>query len=202
MKKSFIYIALIAIAGVAITSCASKKPAPPVPITDNSQKLPVPPEIEVIEPCSDVADSDASFLRVRGVGTSTDRTMSKDRAEQAALANLATKLAGVASMENMRVAVSTNAEGAEQFHDKMVAISKVIAYNVSVAGYRTSCEKRTVSQNGAFNTYVVLEFGKQELVKQMLDLGKKEGHIRADFDFDRYMRMMNENIREYEKNNR
>ena len=202
MKKTFIYIAMIAITGSIFIGCKSKQQAP-APIATDSKPIPEDMvETRITFPCDGFLDSDVNFLRVFGHGNSIDRTMAGERALQAALAELAVKLGGVASVENMRVAVSTNAANQEQFHDKMVAISRVVANNVSVAGYRTVCQETTISQNRSFNRYIVLEFGKQELVKQMLQIGQQEGHIRADYDFDRYMKMFNENLREYERTNR
>ena len=124
--------------------------------------------------------------------------MAKDRAYQNALVDLASKLAGVMSMENMRVGVSTNADG-EEFHDKMVAISKLIA-NANVSGYRTSCEKYTVSpQDGAYNCYVMIEFGKQKVVKQLYEAMSNDKQLKADYDFDRYMKAFEKDLKEYEK---
>jgi len=202
MKKTIIYIAMIAIVGAIFVGCKSKQQAP-APIATNTRPIPADMvETSVTFPCDGLLDSDMNFLRVFGHGNGMDRTMADERAHQHALANLAVKLGGVTSAENMRVAVSTNAANQEQFHDKMVAISRVVANNVSVAGFRTACAEWTVSQNRSFNRYIVLEFGKQELVRQMLQIGQREGHIRADYDFDRYMRMFNENLREYERTNR
>ncbi|GHT44475.1 hypothetical protein AGMMS49965_20210 [Bacteroidia bacterium] len=157
----------------------------------------VPVEVEVTFPCEGL-DSNEEFVRVNGNGKSKDRTMAKDRAYQAALANLSTKLAGVASMENQRVGVSTNADG-EEFHDKMVAVSKVIA-QANVAGYRTACEKYTVNQqDGAYTCYVTIEFGNQKVVKQLYDKLNSDKLLKADYDFDKYLKEFNADLKEYEK---
>ena len=105
-------------------------------------------------------------------------------------------------MENSRVGVSTNADG-EEFHNKMVAISKVVARNESIAGYRTSCEKYTYTQqNNSYTCYVTLDFGKQKLVKSLYDAMSDDKLMRADYDYDRYMKAFEEDLKEYEKQNR
>jgi hypothetical protein len=210
MKKVYVKAALVgAMATVMVTGCGSSKqmaqtPAPtpaPVAVTDNRampQNIGVPAEVEVTFPCSGI-DSDVEFLRVNANGKSKDRTMAKDRAYQAALANLATKLGGVASMDNSGVGVSKNADG-EEFHDKIVTISKVVAKNVNVAGYRTSCEKYTVSpQDGAYNCYITLEYGNKKVVKEMYEQLNANKLLRADYDFDEYMSAFNADLKEYEK---
>jgi hypothetical protein len=201
MKNIFILAAIAVFAGVIFTGCrSSKNGAKPVYVTDNKamqKQLDTPAEVEVVFPCEG-NDSDENYLRVNGNGKSKDRTMAKDRAYQAALANLASKLAGVMSMENQRVGVSTNADG-EEFHDKMVAVSKLIA-KANVSGYRTSCEKYTVNkQNEAYTCYVTIEFGKQKVVKEIYEQLNTNKLLKADYDFDKYMREFNKDLKEYEK---
>jgi hypothetical protein len=204
MKKKMIFVATVVFAVAIFTSCgSSKKTTTPISITDNKamqKQLNIPAEVEVIFPCEGL-DSNEEFLRVTGNGTSKDRTMAKDRAYQAALANLSSKLAGVASMENQRVGVSTNANG-EEFHDKMVAVSKVIA-QANVSGYRTACEKFTVNkQDGAYTCYVAIEFGNQKVVKQMYEKLSADKFLKADYDFDKYLKQFNKDLKEYEKNHK
>ncbi|MDR3328321.1 MAG: hypothetical protein LBT04_09490 [Prevotellaceae bacterium] len=205
MKKCYFTIAVTAvIASVLITGCRStKNVAKPVSVTDKTEmpkQVGVPAEVEITFPCSGI-DSDEEFLRVNATGNSKDRAMAKDRAYQNALANLASKLAGVMSMENQKVGVSINADG-EEFHDKMVTVSKLIA-KANVSGYRTSCEKYTVNtQNGSYNCYVTIEFGKQKVVKQLYEALNNEKLLKADYDFDRYMKQFNEDLKDYEKNNK
>lgn len=196
--------AMAVLVGIVAVGCgSSKKVQQPVSVTDNKgmqKQLDTQGEVEITFPCSGI-DSDVEHLRVNGTGKSKDRTMAKERAYQNALANLASKMAGVMSMENMKVGVSVNADG-EEFHDKMVAISKLIA-KANVSGYRTSCEKYTVSpQDGAYNCYVTIEFGKQKMVKEMYEALNKDKLLKADYDFDRYMKAFEKDLEEYEKKNK
>jgi hypothetical protein len=206
MRKNYLIVVLAAmvITSATFTSCKSAKNATkPVSVTDEramERRLNIQAEVEVTFPCDGI-DSDEEFLRISSTGKSKDRTMAKDRAYQSALANLASKLAGVMSMENSRVGVSTNADG-EEFHDKMIAVSKLIA-KAHVSGYRTACEKYTVSQqDGAYNCYVTIEFGKQKVVKQMYESLSNEKLLKADYDFDRYMKAFEKDLKEYEKANK
>jgi hypothetical protein len=201
MNKYVVSIAMTAMcACVLMTGCKTGKQITSVSVTDQKEmprQLNVPAEVEVTFPCSGI-DSDDEFLRVNGTGNSKDRSMAKDRAYQNALANLASKLAGVMSMENQRVGVSTNADG-EEFHDKTITVSKLIA-KANISGYRTSCEKYTVSpQNGSYNCYCTLEFGKQKIVKQLYEALNNDKLLKADFDFDRYMKAFEQDLTKYEQ---
>ncbi len=193
-------VVMVAIVVVMFASCGSTKKNSSVSITDKKEmkkQLGAVAEVEVEFPCSGL-DSDDEYLRVNGNGTSKDKTMAKDRAYQNALSSLATKLAGVASMDNVRVAVSVNADG-EEFHDKMVSVSKVVA-KANVAGYRTSCEKYTVNpETGAYTCYVAIDFGKEKVVKEMYDGLKNKNLIKADYDFDRYLEMFEKDLKQYEE---
>ena len=81
----------------------------------------------------------------------------------------------------------------------MVAVSKVVA-QANVAGYRTSCEKYTVNPStGAYNCYVTIEFGKQKIVKEMYEALSNQKLLKADYDFDRYLEMFNEDLKKYEE---
>jgi len=198
-KIKYLAIAVLTLClSYALSGCKSSQPVP-VAITDTKEipkQTGVPAEVEVVFPCSGI-DSDEDFIRVTGTGKSKDRTMAKDRAYQDALSHLADKLAGVSSMENMKVGVSTNADG-EEFHDKQVTVSKRIA-EANVSGYRTACEKFTMNtQDNSYNCYVLIEFGKQKIVKQMYDEASKEKMLRADYDFDRYMQDFDKDLKEYE----
>ncbi len=196
-------VTFVIISGITFTGCGSKKQVAAVSVTDQKEmpkQVGVEAEVEITFPCSGI-DSDLEFVRVNGTGNSKDRTMAKERAYNNALAELASKLAGVASMENKRVGVSTNADG-EEFHDKMVAIAQRIA-KANVAGYRTSCEKYTVNkQNGSYNCYVTIEFGNQKIVKEMYESANTEKLLKADYDFDRYLKDFNADLEEYEKANK
>jgi hypothetical protein len=201
MDRKVILIAMTAMcATVVMTSCKSSNQLTAVSVTDKKEmprQLNVPAEVEVTFPCSGI-DSDEEFLRVNGTGNSKDRTMARNRAYQSALANLAAKLEGVMSMENKEVAASTNADG-EEFHAKTIAVSKLIA-EANVAGYRTSCEKYTVSpQNGSYNCYCTIEFGKQKVVKQLYEALNKDKLLKADFDFERYMKAFEQDLKIYEQ---
>jgi hypothetical protein len=202
MKKINLKVAVMAVmAGIVMSACgSSKQTSSAVSVTDKKEmakQFNAPAQIEVTTPCSEPEDSSEDFIRVNGSGTSKDRTMAKDRAYLDALAQLALKLAGVAASEKQRVAVSTNADG-EDFHDKVVANSKAIA-QANVAGYRTACEKYTQTPgNPSYNCYVTIEFGKQKVVKQLYESLSNEKLLKADYDFDRYMKEFNTDLKEYE----
>jgi hypothetical protein len=191
MKKMVILAATAACASVMMAGCGSSKPASITQVTN---------EQEVVMPCAGL-DSDEGFLRVSANGKSKDRAMAKDRAYQAALANLAPKLAGVISMGSQRVGVSTEADG-EEFHDKVVAVSRLIA-QANVSGYRTACEKYTINKKDGANTcYVTIEFGKQQLVKQLYESLSNDKLLKAEYDFSKYMKEFDADLKEYEKNNK
>ncbi|MDR1348628.1 MAG: hypothetical protein LBJ63_09450 [Prevotellaceae bacterium] len=201
MKRYLMTALMAAMTLLAITACRSSKgTASSVSVTDKKEmprQFDVPAEVEITFPCSGI-DSDENFFRVNGMGKSKDRTMAKDRAYLGALANLASKLESVAAMINRRLGVSTNADG-EEFHNKVVAASKLTA-NANVSGYRTTCEKYTQTPGDpSYNCYVTIEFGKQKMVKQLYYALNREKLLKADYDFDRYMKEFDEDLKEYEK---
>jgi major membrane immunogen (membrane-anchored lipoprotein) len=205
-KTNLSMIALVAMAaGLLLSACGSSKQASSaVSVTDKKEmakQFNAPAEVEITTPCSGPEDSSEDFIRVNGSGTSKDRTMAKDRAYLDALARLASKLEAIAASEDQRLAVSANADG-EDFHDKVVTASKVIA-QANVAGYRTACEKYTQTPgNPSYNCYVTIEFGKQKVVKQLYESLNKEKLLKADYDFDRYMKEFNKDLKEYEASRR
>lgn len=150
-------------------------------------------------PCQGT-DSNAEFIIVNGEGKSKDRIMAKDKAYLNALENLSSKLDAVASKETQRVAVSTEADR-EDFHSKTINMGKQIA-NANISGYRTACEKFVVYDDGSYGCFVTVEYGKQKIVKQMHETMSKEKMMRVDYDFERYMKQFNEDLREYEESKR
>ena len=193
----YVKIAVLALAvGVTLTACKSTQT---VSATDSKamEKTGAQGFKELKDlPCQGT-DSNAEYIIVNGEGKSKDRVMAKDKAYLNALENLASKLDAVASKETQRVAVSTEADE-EDFHSKTINMGKQIA-NANVSGYRTACEKFVVYDNGTFGCFITVEYGKQKIVKQLFDGMSKEKMMRADYDFDKYMKQFNEDLKEYEQ---
>ncbi len=199
MKNQMSVIAMAMVMCLTMASCGASK-STAVSVTDQKQmpqQTGYVSEVEITFPCGDVADSNEEFIRVQGQGTSKDRTMAKKRAYQSALAGLSSKLDALVSTGDNLVGVSANSES-EDFHDKMVAVTKNIS-QARVAGYRTACEKYTMNTvTGAYNCYVVIEFGKQEIVREMYDNMIDQGLLKADFDYERYLEAFDKDLKEYE----
>jgi len=196
-KNNYLKIAIMAmIVGITFSACKSTKTVSAYDSKSmektNSQGF---KEIKDL-PCQGT-DSNSEYIIVNGEGKSKDRVMAKDKAYLNALENLASKLDAVASKETNRVAVSTDAD-AEEFHSKTVNMGKQIA-NANTSGYRTACEKFVVYDDGSFGCLVTVEYGKQKIVNQLYESMSKDKMIRADYDFDRYMKQFNEDLKEYEQ---
>jgi len=200
MKTKLIFIIVVVIfTSVAMTGCGSSKNN--ASITDKKTMEKAGGQgITVIEdlPCQGL-DSNDEYIVVSAEGRSKDRTMAKDKAYLAALEGLASKLGAVASAETKRTGVSTDSDN-EDFHAKTINMGKQIA-EANVAGYRTSCEKFAL-ENGSYICFVTLEYGKQKIVKQMYESMSNEKMLRTDYDFDRYMKEFEQDLNEYEKDNR
>jgi hypothetical protein len=220
MKKSYLMIAGMAIiAAVGLTSCSSSKPvannnpqytytAPPQsapaptpvtakPVTGNSE-----PEIEIVLPCSEI-DSDLEYLRTNGYGKSVDRQMARDAAYLDALSRLSTKLEAVTATSTKSAAVSTSSGSADTGMSEAEATRKTVnvAKNIAKAntsGYRTACEKFT-KQGNSYNCYVVIEYGKKVIVKQLFTALSQDKVLKADYNYDKYMQEFEKDLKEYEE---
>jgi len=201
MKTQVLIIAFTAIAVCSvITGCSSSKK---VSAQNKSamQKNGGQSFSELIDlPCQ-VMDSGKDYIVTSGEGKSKDRPMAKDKAYLNALGNLSSKLSAVAAREVKRVGVSTQVNTEEDMHDKVVAVAEEIS-KANVAGYRVSCEKFVIYNDGSFGCFVSIEFGKDKFVKEMYDGLSKKQLLRADYDFDKYNKMFEEDLREYERGNR
>ena len=198
-KKLFNVVAMLAFVALIATGCGSSKN---VSVLDKkAMKKTVAQGFKIVEdlPCRGI-DSNEEYIIVNGEGRSKDRTMAKDKAYLAALENLSSKLSGVASKGTERVAVSTEVDN-EDFHAKTVNTGKTIA-QANVSGYRTSCEKFVVYDDGSYGCFIAIEFGKQKIVKQMYESLSRDKMIRADYDFDKYMKEFEADLKEYEEQNK
>ncbi|MDR0542128.1 MAG: hypothetical protein LBH19_07925 [Dysgonamonadaceae bacterium] len=197
MKAKTLKIALTAMCAVSLMAgCGSSKK---VSVLDkkamaknNAQSFTIMEDL----PCRGM-DSTADYIVVNGEGRSSDRPMAKDKALLNALENLASKLAGVASKETDRVAIDRNDEAVS----KTVNMGKQIA-DANVSGYRVACEKFVVYEDGKFGCFVTLEYGKQKLVQEMYDGLQKNKILKMDYEFDKYMKQFNEDLKEYEQSNK
>ncbi|MBQ7280552.1 MAG: hypothetical protein IJR13_07525 [Bacteroidales bacterium] len=146
------------------------------------------PEVEIQSYCQEF-ESDASGLRGRGIGTSSNQQMSRNKARAAALEELGgkiqTELAYV--MEN-----NMEAFGLDEDDDVVTLATSASTQIVkqSIKNFKTICEKFTAYQNEKgkkiYKCYMALEFSLEQVEKGAFDVLKSEGKLAAGETFDKF----------------
>lgn len=98
-----------------------------------------------------------SALYACGVGESQDLNMARTRAELEAKRQLADRLAGTVSSQIKRFQESVGDSLNEQVVEQITVVTKSLATDVELAGYRTS-ESELVANGPKYLSYVLLEY--------------------------------------------
>lgn len=176
MKKLTVSsLLLIALAGVMIVGCKSKKAA----------SLPK-GEVEVSVPCSgpDFFTTD-KFFRSNSIGESQDQVTSKKKA----LANARAELA--ASIQTTVKAVTDNYVNSREMNNKEGVEERFEQLNREIVdqkltGVKTLCEKLMKTENGTYKTYIAIELSADELVATYNEKLSKDDRLKIDYDYEKF----------------
>lgn len=196
MKKNFNLICCLLAIGFALvsTSCGSNR-------TISQAKADEAVEIKNI-PCSDCL-STKEFVRSRAMRESMDQQMAQQMARSSALEELASKInvAVKAMIDDYYKSTSTNMN--EETQRRFEGLTRQVV-DQSVMGYRTICEKYTVStkSNGSkvFKCYYAIEIGQEELAMSLYGGLTKNDKLRVDYDYEKFKKDFEREMNKADKN--
>jgi hypothetical protein len=174
--KKFTYstLMLVALGGVFLAGCKSKKAAAPKG------------ETEVVVPCSGPDFfTNSKFFRANSIGQSQDQVTSKKKA----LANARAELA--ASIQTTVKAVTDNYTNSREMNNKEEVEERFEQLNREIVdqkltGLKTICEKLMKTEDGAFKTYIAIELSADELVKSYNEKMSKDDRLKIDYDYEKF----------------
>lgn len=153
-------------------------------------------------PCSDCV-STPEAIRAVAIRESMDQQMAKKMARSSALEEMASKInvtvkAVIDDYYNSR-SVNMNEETKRRFE----GLSRQVI-DQSVKGYRTVCEKFTVSTkpNGAevYKCYYGIELGKDDVAKSLYKGLSSDDKLRLDYDYEKFKEEFNKQLNNMDQN--
>lgn len=153
-------------------------------------------------PCSDCVSTDAA-VRAVAVRESMDQQMAKQMARSSALEEMASKISVtvksvIDDYYNSR-SVNMNEETKRRFE----GLSRQVV-DQTVKGYRTVCEKYTVStkSNGAeiYKCYYGIELGKDDVAKSLYKGLTNDDKLRLDYDYEKFKEEFNKQLNSMDQN--
>lgn len=179
---------------VVLSSCGSSK---------KMSQAEVDEAVEIKDiPCSDCL-STKELIRSRGMRESMDQQMAQQMARSSALEELASKIHVAVKAMIEDYYKSNNINMNEEMQRRFEGLTRQIV-DQSVMGYRTICEKYTVSKksNGAkvFKCYYAIEIGQEELAMSLYGGLKKDDKLRLDYDYEKFKENFEREMRKADNN--
>ena len=196
MKKNIKFVCLMMAAStlLVLTACGSGR-------SISQAKADEAVEIKNI-PCSDCL-STKELVRSRAMRESMDQQMAQQMARSSALEELASKINVAVKALVEDYYKSSSVKMNEETQRRFEGLTRQIV-DQSVMGYRTICEKYTVStkNNGAkvFKCYYAVEIGQEELSMSLYGGLSKDDKLHLDYDYEKFKKDFEREMNKADKN--
>lgn len=177
MKKlTYSSFVLLALAGVLIVGCKSKKEAKAKPKG----------ETEVVVPCSgpDYFTTN-KFFRANSIGESQDQVTSKKKALTNARNELAQAIQTTVKTVTDNYVNSREMNNKEEVEERFESLNREVV-DQTISGIRTLCEKLMKTEEGTYKTYIAIELSADELVAKYNERLSKDERLKIDYDYEKF----------------
>lgn len=160
-------------------------------------------ETAVIMPCMDLQAPAAGVIRsnlTEGIGESSDMLTAGKQARSYAVASLASKIA-ISVANTSRGTLKDNAINDMRMNEKVFVDALKNTVMQEIQGYSTACEKFTQNDNGVYKCYVVVELNSND-VQKVYNRLSKDGVLRSDYNFEKFQKDLEEDIKKFEEKNK
>ena len=174
MKKYILVLSVLLIS----YACSVYKKAGKQTITEN--------EVEVFVTCSgpDFFTS-KKYFRANSIGESLDQVLSKRKALNNALADLAASVKILVESVIDNYVKSSELNNVEQVQQRFEGLNREVIKEVLV-GIKTICENLTKTTEGKFKTYIAIELSAQKLVDKFHERMMKDDLLMIDYDYEKF----------------
>jgi len=181
--RSLVLVALVAVCLVVMFSC--KKGA---------TKTPVPDEVEIKIPCQKEGRSDKNFFRADNSATSSDMSLSREKALLAAKQKLSSLIQSQLKSVTDRYVNETEVGKNSSFEQKFENLTREVV-NQKLNDINITCEKNTFDKtNNKYTTYIAVEISKEDLLKGVNSGITKDEKLRVDYDKMKFEQIFNQEM--------
>ena len=153
-------------------------------------------------PCSE-CKSTADIIRSTAMRESMDQQMAKEMARSSALEDLASKINVTVKSVVDDYRKSSNINMTEEMERRFEGNTRSIV-DQTVRGYRTACEKYTVSTRSdgrkIFKCYYAVEIDKEDVAKSLYQALSRDEIVRLDYDYEHFRQEFNRQMTRNDNN--
>ena len=169
---------MLAVAAVFVISSCGKKA-----IKQAASETPPTGEVEVKILCSGTEFfSDDKTFRANSVGESGDHIISKKKAMNNAMGNLASSINTTIKSVIDNYVSSREVNNVEEFSEKFEGLTRQVV-DQEISGIKTICERTTRTPDGKYKTYLAIEMKSEALVESINERLSKEEQLKVDYDY-------------------
>lgn len=187
MKKTFIYLSLVAVA-LTITSCGGSK------------DVVVPPQEQAyVVPCSGLEfTTSAEYFRANAMGTSQSLEIANQKAMTAARTKLAAAIETTVKTVTDNYLSSYEENANEEARARFQSLTREVV-NQKLSGIRVICQQTTKDATGKFNSYVAVELAGADLIKGIQSAVSDDSKLRTDYEYQKFQQVFEEEMQKMAK---
>ncbi len=192
MKKQIRLLITVIITAILFSACGSSKKASKV-----ATKKAI-GDVEIIIPCSGSKyETDKNFFRATQSGTSTDLSMSREKALLAAKRRLSGYINSKIKSVTDRYAQDRQIGNDSEFSEKFENLTREVV-NQELLEVKKICEKVSQKPDGKYYTFISIEVNKDIIYKGIDNKISKNKKLRQDYDKAKFEEIFNKEMEKLE----
>ncbi len=150
---------------------------------------------EILEdmPCENAGRSDKKYFRAFSMATSSDLSLSKEKALLLAKQRLVTLIESNTKSVTDRYVNEREMGSASEFEQKFENLTREVA-DETISNIVVACEKSSVLPSKKYRSFVAIEVEKEELLNSMNNRISNDAKLQIDYDKKKYEEIFNQEM--------
>ncbi len=150
---------------------------------------------EILEdmPCEKNGRSDKNYFRAFSMATSSDLSLSKEKALLLAKQRLVTLIQSNTKSVTDRYVNEREVGSASEFEQKFENLTREVA-DQTISNIVVACEKSSVLPDRKYRSFVSIEVEKEELLNSLSNRISKDAKLQVDYDKKKYEEIFNQEM--------
>jgi len=144
-------------------------------------------------PCETAGKSDKKFFRAFSMATSSDLSLSKEKALLLAKQRLVTLIQSNTKSVTDRYVNESELGSASEFEQKFENLTREVA-DEKISNIVVACEKSSVLPDKKYRSFVAIEVSKEDLLNEMNNRISKNAKLQIDYDKKKYEEIFNQEM--------
>ncbi len=144
-------------------------------------------------PCENSGRSDKKFFRAFSMATSSDLSLSKEKALLLAKQRLVTLIESETKSVTDRYVNEREMGSASEFEQKFENLTREVAKQ-TISNIVVACEKSSVLPDKKYRSFVAIEVEKEDLLNQMNNRISNNAKLQIDYDKKKYEEIFNQEM--------